>query len=342
MRKKLLPAICCTLLMCSNAYADETDTFEYDNGKQTFVYDGYHFATGYDGEQLIGLDFLFTNNSSEATYFDTEFYLKPFQNGIELSFGFPSDYEDIGYQNSSKALKDGASLPVTYYFELEDSTSPIDLTVMVMNNFESLSYMINITDDNNKDSTLEPSSSIDIPDGIPTDYDGLLKLYLELLDKYNSLLTQIEETSTSEIETSTEETEQAESSTEIASSAEATPSRRTLTTEDYIQANLRSYVSDYDYTTIDSITINDDAGTDTPDDYIALVNLTWSQKNSQETTEKMLDMYSQDMAARIYKDSSNVQEICIFWSIPYLNASAKWSFERGSNGMYKTDQIFSK
>ena len=54
----------------------------------------------------------------------------------------------------------------------------------------------------------------------------------------------------------------------------------------------------------------------------------------------MLDMYSQDMAARIYKDSSNVQEICIFWNVPYLNASAKWSFERGSNGMYKTDQIF--
>ena len=115
-----------------------------------------------------------------------------------------------------------------------------------------------------------------------------------------------------------------------------------LTDEDYIQANLRSYVSDYDYTTIDSITINDDAGTTAPDDYIALVNLTWSQKNSQETTEKMLDMYSQDMAARIYKDSPKIQEICIFWSIPYLNASAKWSFERGSDGMYKTDQIFSK
>lgn len=64
--------------------------------------------------------------------------------------------------------------------------------------------------------------------------------------------------------------------------------------------------------------------------------------DSQETTEKMLDMYSQDMAARIYTDSSSVQEICIFWTIPYLNASAKWSFERGTDGMYATDQIFSK
>lgn len=126
------------------------------------------------------------------------------------------------------------------------------------------------------------------------------------------------------------------------SSANSENTKRTLTTENYIEANLRSYVSDYDYTTVDSITINEDAGTDTPDDYIALVYLTWDQKNSQSTTEKMLDMYSQDMAARIYKDSSSVQEICIFWTIPYLNASAKWSFERGTDGMYATDQIFSK
>lgn len=96
------------------------------------------------------------------------------------------------------------------------------------------------------------------------------------------------------------------------SSANSENTKRTLTTEDYIEANLRSYVSDYDYTTIDSITINEDAGTDAPNDYIALVYLTWDQKNSQATTEKMLDMYSQDIAARIYKDSSSVQEICIF------------------------------
>ena len=144
--------------------------------------------------------------------------------------------------------------------------------------------------------------------------------YWPLLDKYTSLYAQVQDTNVS-----------------------PTTEEKTvgyITTDGYIQALLRTYVSDYDYTTIDSITINDDAGTDTPDDYIALVNLTWSQKNSQETTEKMLDMYSQDMAARIYKDSSKVQEICIFWNVPYLNASAKWSFERGSDGMYKTDQIF--
>lgn len=60
------------------------------------------------------------------------------------------------------------------------------------------------------------------------------------------------------------------------SSANSENTKRTLTTENYIEANLRSYVSDYDYTTIDSITINEDAGTDTPDDYIALVYLTWT------------------------------------------------------------------
>lgn len=329
MRKKLLPIACCALLLCSNAYAAEPDTFEYDNGEQSFVYDGFHLTSGDDDQQLIGFDFSFTNNSSEAAYFATSFYLQAFQNGIELNLGFPTDYNDVGMQNSAKALKDGATLPVTSYFELGDTESPIDLTVTVLSNFDSLSYTVNITNGADIDSEEESSNTVDIPDGIPTDYDGLLKLYLDLLDKYNSLLAQFDG------EISTEETLLDESS-----SAETETTRYTLTAEDYIQANLRSYVSDYDYTTIDSITINDDAGTTTPDDYIALVNLTWSQKNSQETTEKMLDMYSQDMAARIYKDSSSVQEICIFWTIPYLNASAKWSFERGSDGMYKTDQIF--
>ncbi len=329
MRKQLLPIACCALLLCSNAYAAESDTFEYDNGDQSFVYDGFHLTSGDDDKQLIGFDFSFTNKSSEATYFATSFYLQAFQNGIELNLGFPTDYNDVGMQNSAKALKDGATLPVTSYFELGDIKSPIDLTVTVLSNFDSLSYTVNIANNADEDSDEESSSVVDIPDGIPTDYDGLLKLYLELLDKYNSLLAQFDG------EISTEKTLIDESSSD-----ETETTRYTLTSEDYIQANLRSYVSDYDYTTIDSITINDDAGTDTPDDYIALVNLTWSQKNSQETTEKMLDMYSQDMAARIYKDSPKVQEICIFWNVPYLNASAKWSFERGSDGMYKTDQIF--
>ena len=50
-------------------------------------------------------------------------------------------------------------------------------------------------------------------------------------------------------------------------------------------------------TQIDRITINDDLGTETDGDYIALVYLTWNQKNTGKTSKKMLEMYSSDLAA---------------------------------------------
>ena len=55
----------------------------------------------------------------------------------------------------------------------------------------------------------------------------------------------------------------------------------------------------------------------------------------------MLDMYSSDMAARMYKDLPEVQELAVFWTVPYLNnGNAKISFERANDGMKYTDKVF--
>lgn len=98
---------------------------------------------------------------------------------------------------------------------------------------------------------------------------------------------------------------------------------------------------EYDYTDVDSISINKDYGTKTKNDYIALVNLTWEQKNSASLSKEMISMYSEDLAAFVGKKCKNVHEICIFWTVPYLNdASAKCSYERKHGGMYSTDTIF--
>lgn len=321
MRKKLLPAICCALLFSNSTYATEQTLpvesfFEYTNGSQSFTYNGHKLTTDDNGDTYLELHFTFANNSYQFKYFYSTFNVFVKQNNQNLRWfdqQQPSFASPSLVNNSTRALKDGETVNLAYYIKLDDLISPLELTVL---DASSHDYLFTHDIDLNDSSEIYTNFN-----DIPSDYDSLLNLYLTLLDKYTSLYTQTQDTNVS-----------------------PTVEEKTvgyITTEDYIQALLRSYVSDYDYTTIDSITINDDAGTDTPDDYIALVNLTWSQKNSQETTEKMLDMYSQDMAARIYKDSSNVQEICIFWNVPYLNASAKWSFERGSNGMYATDQIFS-
>ena len=109
----------------------------------------------------------------------------------------------------------------------------------------------------------------------------------------------------------------------------------------HIKSKIKEYVgTHYANTNINSITVNEDLGTDKEDDYVVLVNLTWNVKNSGKTSKEMLDMYSSDMAARMYEDLPEAQELCIFWTVPYLNGKAKISFERANGGMKYTDKIF--
>lgn len=108
-----------------------------------------------------------------------------------------------------------------------------------------------------------------------------------------------------------------------------------------IKRKVYAYVTEYMDTTVDDVTVNEDFGTEIEDDYIVLVYLTWDMKNDGEMSKKMLDLYSSDMAARMYDDLPAVQELCIFWTVPYLNdGQAKISFERKSSGMVYTDTVF--
>ena len=98
---------------------------------------------------------------------------------------------------------------------------------------------------------------------------------------------------------------------------------------------------------IDDIYLNYDiqviTRTEKNDDYVLLVRFTCNVKNSAKTSKEMLDMYSSDMAARMYKDLPEIQELAVFWTVPYLNnGNAKISFERAGNGMKYTDKVFDK
>ena len=95
-----------------------------------------------------------------------------------------------------------------------------------------------------------------------------------------------------------------------------------------------------DHTTISSITINDDAGTPAEDDYIVILNLNWNQKNKADTAKQVIQMYSEDLAATVGNNASNVQEIAISWNVSYLNTTAKISYERKNNGMVIMDTVW--
>lgn len=92
-------------------------------------------------------------------------------------------------------------------------------------------------------------------------------------------------------------------------------------------------LDNYKSTDIDSISLNVDYGTEVEGDYVAIVNLVWNVKNSADTTKKMLKMYSDDLAARLYKEQPAIQEVAVFWEIPYQKGTAKFSYERADGGM---------
>lgn len=147
-----------------------------------------------------------------------------------------------------------------------------------------------------------------------------------------------ENTTTSTTETITEK----QTTTETSAVKESNTKYDASTEEGKIETVISNrIVEKYTYTNIDEITINDDLGTDKEGDYIALVYLTWEQKNSGKTSKEVLTMYSNDLAATVAKENSNVQEIAIFWTVPYLNnATAKCSYERKNGEMFETDIVW--
>lgn len=130
---------------------------------------------------------------------------------------------------------------------------------------------------------------------------------------------------------------------EVTAPAAASETPVILTETQEIEKILTDRITEqYTMTQIDSITINDDLGTDADGDYIALVYLTWNQKNTGKTSKKMLEMYSSDLAATLAENNSSVNEIAIFWTVPYLNDTAKCNYQRNGNGFAEMDMAWGK
>ena len=157
-------------------------------------------------------------------------------------------------------------------------------------------------------------------------------------DSKNTIESQTQENSESQATNDVEDASNVEENTN-----EVTTEEESSTPQAQIEKTIRQRIGDeYTYTDIDSITINENLGTeDVEGDYIALVNVTWTQMNKGPTSKKMLSMYSEDLAAYIGEECPNVQEIAIFWTVPYLdNANAKCAYERKGDGMYEMDMMW--
>ncbi|MEN2451879.1 hypothetical protein AAZF84_28740 [Bacillus sp. JR_15] len=108
---------------------------------------------------------------------------------------------------------------------------------------------------------------------------------------------------------------------------------------------IESLVED-NYTTasIEKIEINEDMGSSEPNKLIALVHLSFDAKNSAQTSYNMVEMYSDDLAAKIGSENDTVNQIAVFWKVPYIDEDetlAKFSYERSGEHMKITDKVSS-
>ena len=138
-----------------------------------------------------------------------------------------------------------------------------------------------------------------------------------------------------ETEAETEAETEIVTETEIATEAETESETDKIT--NFVKDTTKEYYRDTD---IDSITVNEDLSTDESGDYVLLINYTWNVQNSENTSKQMLDMYSQDIAARIAQDYPSVTQMAVFWHVDYLSKDAKWQFVRANGGMMIEDVMW--
>ncbi|WP_280150118.1 hypothetical protein P5485_012835 [Bacillus pumilus] len=100
----------------------------------------------------------------------------------------------------------------------------------------------------------------------------------------------------------------------------------------------------YRTTSIEKIEINEDMGASEKNKLIALVYLSFDALNTSKTAYNMVEMYSDDLAANIGKGNDTVNQIAIFWKVPYIDEEetvAKFSYERSGKQMKITDKVSS-
>ncbi|APT48081.1 hypothetical protein [Bacillus safensis] len=100
----------------------------------------------------------------------------------------------------------------------------------------------------------------------------------------------------------------------------------------------------YKTTSIEKIEINEDMGASEKNKLIALVYLSFDALNTSKTAYNMVEMYSDDLAANIGKDNDTVNQIAVFWKVPYIDEEetvAKFSYERSGKQMKITDKVSS-
>lgn len=90
----------------------------------------------------------------------------------------------------------------------------------------------------------------------------------------------------------------------------------------------------YNQTTVNKITVNENLGLN-DGSYIVLPYLKWDAMNNSKRTKRLIEMYSDDLAANLAKEG-DISEITVFWEVPYhLEGKnvAKFTYTKNGDSM---------
>lgn len=151
MKKALSVTILLAVLLFSLCSCIETDSTQDqgqgsatpDNstkstlGDYNVVIDSCRLATDFEGKPIVIVKYIFTNNGDDPACFSLAIEDSVFQNGIGLNDCYFAD-ESANYSsdNQMKEIKKGATLSVEVAYELNDSTTDVEVEVSELISFD--------------------------------------------------------------------------------------------------------------------------------------------------------------------------------------------------------------
>ena len=110
---------------------------EDEIGKYTVVIDSCRLAESYDGKPVVIVKYIFTNVADEnPSAFAYSFDDSAFQGGVGLNVAyFLDDDAEYSTDNQTKEIKKGASLEVEVAYELNDTTTDVEVEVKELFSF---------------------------------------------------------------------------------------------------------------------------------------------------------------------------------------------------------------
>lgn len=105
-------------------------------GNYDIVIESCRLAEDFEGKSVVIVKYKFTNNDDEPIAFFTALDDNVYQNGVGLNGSYVLD-ESANYSadNQTKAIKKGSSIEVEVAYELNDTTTPIEVEVSELFSF---------------------------------------------------------------------------------------------------------------------------------------------------------------------------------------------------------------